>query len=171
VDKKLARFIADEFKPCIIVVNKWDLVKEQADTESYRSYLDKVLPGLGYAPISFITATQGKNVRSLVHLARELHKQVNATVRTTELNSAIQAVMQVRTPSAKKGSSLPRIYYGTQVASRPPTLLLFVNNPGAFDENYQRYLLNRFRQTLPFSEVPVRLLFRHHHRGRRNAEE
>lgn len=171
VDKKLARYIVDQFKPCIIVVNKWDLVKDQADSASYRTYLDRVLPGLSYAPISFITASEGKNVRSLIHLARELHKQVNANVRTTELNNAIQAITQDRTPSAKRGSGLPRMYYGTQVATQPPTLLLFVNNPDAFDDNYQRYLLNRLRQLLPFSEVPVRLLFRHHHRSRREARE
>ena len=57
---------------------------------------------------------------------------------------------------------LPKIYYGTQVAVNPPTLLLFVNNPDAIDENYRRYLINRLRDVLPYSEVPIRLLIRHH---------
>jgi len=166
VDKKLARLIADEYKPCIIVVNKWDLAKDRASPDDYHEYLDKVMPGLGYAPISFITAHEGKNVPRLIDLSINLFKQVNTTVSTSKLNKALESITAQRVPSARRKVGLPRIYYGTQVATKPPTLLLFVNDPASIDENYRRFLINKLRDILPFSEVPIRLLLRHHHQAK-----
>jgi GTP-binding protein len=144
------------------VVNKWDLAKDRADTEDYHAYIDKLLPGLNFAPICFVTASEGKNVQSLVDLARNLHKQTQTMVTTANINKALQEITQQRTPSARKKVGLPKIYYGTQVAANPPTLLLFVNNPDALDENYRRFVINRLRDLLPYPEVPIRLLVRHH---------
>lgn len=163
VDKKLARTIADEFKPCIIVVNKWDLAKEMAETGQYQDYLDTTLAGLNYAPLCFITASEGKNIQSLIDLAAQLHKQVNTTVTTAQLNQAIMAITAERTPSVRHKIGLPKVYYATQVSTCPPTILLFVNNPSKFDENYRRFMINRLREILPFAEVPIRLMLRHHH--------
>jgi len=162
VDKHLARDISNEYKPCILVVNKWDLAKDRADTQAYHEYIDKLLAGLSYAPICFITATEGKNVPALVDLARHLHKQAGTTVTTATLNKSLQEITAQRAPSARQKMGLPKIYYGTQVAANPPTLLLFVNNPDAIDENYRRYVINRLREVLPYPEVPIRLLIRHH---------
>jgi GTP-binding protein len=162
VDKKLAHFIAAEYKPCIIVVNKWDLARDKASTEEYGQYFDKIMPGLDYAPISFITASESKNVQSLLDLATSLYKQARTTVSTGRLNKAIQEVLAYRVPSARRKVGMPRIYYGTQVAITPPTLLLFVNNPENIDDNYQRFVINRFREILPFAEVPIRLMLRDH---------
>lgn len=163
VDKKLARTITDMYKPCIIVVNKWDLAKDRATTDQYGEYLDQLLPGLSYAPISFITAKDAKNVQSLLDLAAHLYKQAGAAVTTAQLNKALETITSERAPAARRKVGLPKIYYGTQVASRPPTLMLFVNDPAKIDENYQRYLINRLRELLAFAEVPIRLLLRHHH--------
>ncbi len=165
VDKKLARFISESHKPCIIVINKWDLVQEtnrDIQPDDYAEYLDKTMPGLNYAPVSFITAKQGKNTLRLLDLAMELYKQSSTIVKTSVLNQALQDITGERAPSARRKVGLPRIYYGTQVATNPPTLLLFVNKPSAIDENYQKFLINRLRELLPFAEVPIRLLLRHH---------
>ncbi len=170
VDKKLARFILDERKPCIIVINKWDLAKEKANTEDYAEYLDRMLPGLNYAPISFITATEGKNIQSLVDLAATLYKQATTKISTSKLNKVVKAITESRVPSARHKLGLPRIYYGTQVAINPPTILLFANDPDKIDENYRRFMVNRFRETLPFGEVPIRLLIRHHREGAGDLE-
>ncbi|MCF7958495.1 MAG: ribosome biogenesis GTPase Der [Phycisphaerae bacterium] len=160
VDKKLANFIVEEYKPCILVINKWDLAKDIAVTDDYEEYIDKMLPGLSYAPICFITATEGKNIQSLVDLAIHMYKQSNFKVTTGQLNKAIQSITAERAPSARKKIGLPRIYYATQVAINPPTLLLFVNKPDYIDENYQRFLINRLRDLLPYSEIPIRLFLR-----------
>ena len=74
--------------------------------------------------------------------------------------------MQERGPSAK-GGRRAKIYYATQLDVNPPTLALFVNQPDLFDNNYQRFLINRLRDLLPFSEVPIKLLIR----GRQRTPE
>lgn len=163
VDKRLAKFIAEEFKPCIIVVNKWDLTKDrQVDTDDYAAYFSKILPGLAYAPVCFITAKEAKNVNEVLDLAADLFKQASTTVSTPKINKVLQIITQERTPSSQRKAGLPKIYYGTQVSHSPPTLMLFVNNPALITDNYQRFLINRLRDHLPFSEIPIRLLLRNH---------
>ncbi len=160
VDKKLARFIIDNHKPVIIVVNKWDLAKDRAATEEYSEYFDKVLPGLNFAPICFITAKESKNINSLIDLASNIFKQSRTRVTTGKINKHLKNITAERSPSVRKKIGLPKIYYGTQVAVNPPTVLLFVNNPDRIDENYQRFLINRMRDVMPWGEVPIRLILR-----------
>ncbi|HUU82304.1 MAG TPA: ribosome biogenesis GTPase Der [Phycisphaerae bacterium] len=164
VDKKLASVIADEYKPVVLVVNKWDLAKGQASTEDYNVYLARMLTQLDYAPIVFVSAKDGRNTTAAVETAWALFKQGRVRVSTPDLNSALQEVTALRGPSPKRGCKAPKIYYGTQVTTQPPTLVLFVNDPSLIRQEYQRFLLNRLRERLPFEEIPIRLTFR----GRRN---
>jgi GTP-binding protein len=160
VDKKLAALIIAEYKACIIVINKWDLAKETASSDDYADYLSKLMPQLNYAPIAFVTATEHKNVQSVLDLACELYKQATLKVSTAQLNKAIEQISTKR-PAGKKGVSyLPKIYYATQIAVKPVTILLFVNKTELFDENYKRFLVGRLRDHLGFAEVPIRLLVR-----------
>jgi len=163
VDKKLARFITAEYKSCIIVVNKWDLAKASAATDDYAEYLTKMLPGLRHAPIAFTTATEGKNVQSVLDLAAEVFKQANTRIPTGELNRVFEQIKQQRLgASRRRGGVRPKVYYATQVAVNPVTILMFVNRPGLFDENYRRFIVNRLRAELTVKEVPIRLLARSH---------
>lgn len=163
VDKKLAKFIAEEYKSCIIVVNKWDLAKSFAATEDYEDYLTKLLPGLKYAPLAFTTATEGKNVQSVLDLAAEIFKQTTTWIPTTRLNKAFESIKQEKTSAAKRSNKgWPKIYYATQVAVNPITILMFVNKPELFEENYRRFIVNRLRYILPIDEVPIRLFARKH---------
>jgi len=164
VDKKVASFIADEYKSCIIVVNKWDLAKNTTVTGAYEEYLTKVLPGLKYAPIAFTTATQAKNVQSVLDLAAELFKQTTTWIPTAKLNKAFEIIKEQRPGAAKIGR--PKTYYATQVAVNPVTILMFVNKPELFEENYRRYIISRLQELLPIAEVPVRLLVRSHYETR-----
>lgn len=160
VDKKLTAFIAEEYKACILVVNKWDLAKGKASSDDYADYLGKLLPQLSYAPIAFTTATESKNVQSVLDLARELYKQATTKVSTPKLNKAIEQIYAERPGGKRKSVVFPKIYYATQVATNPVTILLFVNKAELFDENYKRFLIGRLRETLSFAEVPIRLLIR-----------
>jgi len=160
VDKKLAHLIAEEHKACILVVNKWDLAKSRAATGDYGEYLTKILPMLRYAPIAFTTATQGKNVQSVLDLSAELFKQATTWITTGRLNKAFEAIRNERATPQKRGTRWPRIYYVTQIAVNPVTFLMFVNDPGLFDENYRRFVTGRLRDLLPVAEVPIRLLAR-----------
>ncbi|MFC1635758.1 ribosome biogenesis GTPase Der [Planctomycetota bacterium] len=163
VDKKLARFIAEEYKSCILVVNKWDLAKDTAATEDYEEYLTKLLPGLKYAPLAFTTATEAKNIQSVLDLAAEIFKQTTTWIPTAKLNKAFETIKQEKIGAAKRGKrGWPKIYYATQIAVNPVTILMFVNRPDLFEENYLRFMVNRLRTMLPIEEVPIRLLARKH---------
>ncbi len=167
VDKKLAELIVNEFKPCVIVINKWDLAKGFADAEEYADYLAKVLPHLAYAPLAFTTATEGRNIQSTLDVAQGLFKQASTRVTTGQLNRAIEAAIEDRQPSADHHGVQPKIYYATQVGVRPPTVVLFVNNRAIMREQYRRFMERRIRETLPFDETPVRLIWRERQQKRR----
>lgn len=180
-DKKLAQYIGEQFKPVILVVNKWDLTRVEArsrlgnagrdsdrvdDTalmEKYRSYIDQELRHLEFAPIAFITAKEGRNIQGLLDLAQRLYNQANARVATHRVNEAIREIMAERQPSTPSGRRA-RIYYVTQTEISPPTIVLFVNNPAYFTDAYQRFIVNRLRELLPYAEVPIRLVVRERER-------
>ncbi len=160
VDKNLAGMIQDEFKPVVIVVNKWDLAREVATPEDYAEYFAKEFPSLSFAPISMTTAREGVNVEQTIRLATHLHAQASYRVQTSELNEALEAILEKRGPSHKGGTRPPKIYYASQVAVNPPTIVCFVNDVRSFDQSYQRFLVNQFREYLPYPEVPIRLILR-----------
>jgi GTPase len=160
IDKGLASLITEEFKTCILVVNKWDLAKDVAATGDYEGYLTKMLPGLKYTPIAFTTATKAKNVQTVLDLSIELFKQANTWITTGRLNKAFEIIREERAAPSKRGKKWPKIYYVTQVAVNPVTFMMFVNDPGLFDENYRRFMVGRLRELLPIAEVPIRLLAR-----------
>ena len=159
VDEQLAHEIENHFKPCVIVVNKWDLVEKDHDQDEYIKYLEKHLKGFAYAPIAFISAKNEEGVRDVVGMALNLNEQAGHRVPTGELNRCVENIVKAKPPSAKQGKR-PKVYYVTQLDVYPPTIGLFVNDENFFDVGYQRYLMNRFREVLPFSEVPIKLLLR-----------
>jgi len=166
VDKHLARYIADHYKPCIQVVNKWDLAKERATTDAYGEYLLQTIPMLEYAPVAFTSAIDSKNVQSVIDLAASLFKQTRCRVSTGELNRAVSEITSANLPAPSKGRRLPKILYATQVAVCPPSIVLFVDDPAHVTPGYERFLINRMRDRLPFAEVPIRLIFRRRHAPR-----
>ena len=158
VDKKTAAYIRAHLKPAIITVNKWDLAEDVA-TERYLAYVQDRLPGLARAPVSFISAKTGFNVWETVELAFSLCEQSRTRVSTGQLNSVVQALGGKRTPRRTKNRE-GKIYYATQVSVSPPTIVLFVNYPSLFTESYLRYIENGLQESLPFSEVPLKLIVR-----------
>jgi GTP-binding protein len=173
-DKKLAQYIAEQMKPVVIVINKWDQVLENARKQAeerktdfsaeklmdeFEEYLNQEIRHLDYAPIAFITAKDGRNVQVVLDSAQHLFKQANERITTGRLNRAVRQIMDERMPSSKSGRR-PKIYYATQVDVAPPTIVLVVNNPEFLDESYQRFMINRFRELLPYPEVPIKLLIR-----------
>ena len=163
VDKTLARFIATECKSCIIVINKWDLAKNSAHTDDYEEYLTKMLPALKTVPIVFTTASEGKNIQSLLDLTAEVFKQTVTWIPTAKLNKAFEIIKEEKAGAARKGiGGWPKIYYATQIAVNPVTILMFVNKPALFDDTYIKYLTGRLQSMLGIDEVPIRLLARAH---------
>lgn len=166
VDQQLAMLAQKAFKPCLIVVNKWDLAagkkndKGQKVTPAmFEDYLRQELKGLSYAPISFVSAHTGKNIRPTIKLAFELLDQARTRVGTGKLNRLMDAILETANPPSKLGTRA-KVLYVAQVAETPPTIVLVVNRPELFTANYQKFLLNRFREELPYNEVPIKLLVR-----------
>jgi len=159
LDKRLAREIADQAKPCVIVVNKWDLARGEIKTADYRAYLRATLPLLDYAPVSFVSAKLGRRVMPTIEMAQRLHKQANRRAPTSQVNRALEEAVRLRSPKPRRGK-LAKVFYATQTGVAPPTFLVFVNDPDLLNQPYRRYLANALRRRLPFPEVPVRLEFR-----------
>ena len=159
VDQKLGQELQRQFKPTVIVVNKWDLVDEsKANPEDFLDYLTRELRGLDFAPIVFASALESEGLEEVVSMAFNLYEQAGHHEATSRINSVVEAILKKRGPSSRLGTQA-KLLYASQVASRPPTIALVVNQPQLFRGRYERYLLNRLREELPFSEVPIRLVF------------
>ncbi|HLW65625.1 MAG TPA: ribosome biogenesis GTPase Der [Gemmataceae bacterium] len=159
VDKQLAEYIQEQFKPAVFVVNKWDLMKDQMTTGRYAEYLQAMFPMLDHLPLGFITAKKGKNTWALLNLAQNLHKQASARVSTGDLNRLLQHAVKMRPPPMRQNRQ-GRVYFATQASTNPPNIVLFTNGPELFDQTYQRYLLKYLRHHSPFKEVPIQLTLR-----------
>jgi len=170
-DKKLAQYISEQFKPVMLVVNKWDLTRQQAIEkrkgavddarlmEQFREYLDEELRQINYAPLAFVTAKDGRNVQAALDEAQHLFKQANTRLTTGQLNRVVRQILEEKRPSTASGRRA-RVYYATQIDIAPPTIVLFVNNPAFLDDAYRRFMMNRMRELLPYAEVPIRLIVR-----------
>ncbi|MEX1041955.1 MAG: ribosome biogenesis GTPase Der [Pirellulaceae bacterium] len=156
VDKQLVGYIAEHHKPCIFVVNKWDLYHDQMPTERWAVYLQEMFANMPYVPIAFITGQTGKNVKALLNHAQMLFKQSRARIGTGELNRVLREIIMRNPPPLHKNRK-PKVYYATQVGVQPPTFVLMCNIPKAFTPTYRRYLISRFRDHVPFEEVPIKL--------------
>ncbi len=168
VDKQLANYILEQSKPAIFVVNKWDLMTPMP-TSKFSSYIRAVFPNLDFLPIAFVTAKSGKNVHALLNLAQHLHKQASRRVGTGDLNRVLRQALENQPPPMRQNRR-PKIFYATQVGASPPTFVLFTNGPELFDNTYQRYLLNIFRDALSFGDVPMKLFLRQKRREERDAD-
>lgn len=158
VDKKLTQELQRQFKPTVIVVTKWDMVDESVSPEDYLEYLTKELRGIDYAPIVFISSTENEGIEDTITMAFNLKEQSEHRVATSRLNEFIKTVLKDRGPSSRLGT-VAKLLYVSQIATKPPTIAMVVNQPSLFEGQYERYLMNRLREELPFSEIPIRILF------------
>lgn len=158
VDKQLAHYIEQQFKPCIFVVNKWDITAGNVPTERWVRYLREHFPKMAYCPIAFITGQTGKNMKTLLNHAQMLFKQSQTRVPTAKINKLLQAALAQQHPPLYMNRR-PKIYFGSQIATTPPTIIMMCNIPLGFPPSYKRYLTNVFREHLPFGEVPIKLYF------------
>jgi GTP-binding protein len=173
VDEQIASLVVESHKPVAIVVNKWDLASGRRNkhgkivtTEDYETYIRKELQALSFAPIAFMAAKDGFNVGEVIGLAFELHQQASTRISTGELNRIVNGIVERHHPAAQQGKP-GRVYFVTQVKCNPPTIVMIVNRTENFAGAYERYLMNRLREELPYAEVPIRLIFR----SRKRAEE
>lgn len=160
VDEQLVEEIAEGFKPCVFVVNKWDLgLEAEMTTEKWAAYLSKTFGSLNFVPVAFITAKDSKNIKKLINLAQVLGKQARERVSTARLNKIVRDAVAANPPPMRRNRT-PVVLYATQVATEPPTIVIKCNDGRLFDKSWKRYLLTTIRERLPFPEVPIKLYFR-----------
>ncbi|NPV52328.1 MAG: ribosome biogenesis GTPase Der [Firmicutes bacterium] len=159
-ETKIGGYIHEAGRGCIIAVNKWDLVKDRENvmTQLERDIRD-TLGFLDYAPIVFISAVTGKRVETLLQMIKDVFARWSSRIPTSTLNQVIQeAVVRVEPPS-HKGREL-KVYYGTQVRSRPPAFAIYVNDPDLMHFSYERYLENTLREAFGFEGTRIELWMR-----------
>ena len=159
-DTKIAGIAHEAGKAVIIVVNKWDLIeKDNSTVNEFNNKIRTELAYMPYAPILYISAKTGQRVTNLFERIVYVYGQSVMRVTTGMLNDVLgDAMIRVQPPS-DKGRRL-KIYYMTQIATAPPTFVIFCNNVQLFHFSYQRYIENCLRETFGFSGTPIKLIIR-----------
>ena len=159
-DTKIAGEAHEAGKGVIIVVNKWDAIEKDNHTlEAYKKDVYEKLKYLSYAPIIFISAKTGQRVNKLFELINYVAEQNCMRIKTSVLNQVVNEAIAIVQPPSDKGRRL-RIYYGTQVSTKPPTFVIFVNDKSLFHFSYERYLVNQIRKEFGLEGTPVRIIVR-----------
>ncbi|MCP3941148.1 MAG: ribosome biogenesis GTPase Der [Desulfobacteraceae bacterium] len=144
----------------IFLLNKWDLVdKEEKGQKDFLKELRSMSKFLSYAPAMTISALTGQRCHKILDEVAKVHKEYCHRINTGVLNRIIEDAVYREEPSLHKGKRL-RFFYATQVASKPPCFVCFVNYPKAVHFSYKRYLINQLRQMIPLNLTPIKLLFR-----------
>lgn len=161
-DAHIAGYILDEWKSCVVLVNKWDAVeKDSYSMENFTKTVRRDLNFMDYVPILFISAKTGQRVDQVLPLALQVQEERLARLNTSKINAILQKAMDYQPPPSHAGAQL-KIYYGTQVRSNPPTFVLFCNNPSLMHFSYLRYLENQIRAEYSFLGTPIKLAAKGH---------
>lgn len=160
-DQRLAGRIEEDGRACVVAVNKWDLISKDSHTlPAMEKELRSKLYFLEWAPMLFISALTGQRVERIFPLAALAVEQHRRRVSTSVVNEVLKEALSWRTPPTTRGGRQGKVYYGTQVAVRPPSFTLFVNDPKLFGDTYRRYVERQIREGLGFEGSPLRLFWR-----------
>lgn len=159
-DKRIAGYAAEYNKAVIIVVNKWDAVDK--DEKSMKEFTEKIRKNflfISYAPIVFVSALKNQRIQTLFEQIKIVYENYNRRIATNVLNDIILDASIMNQAPIFNGDRI-RVYYGSQVDTKPPTFVLFVNDPNYMHFSYQRYLENRFRSAFMLEGTPIKLVLR-----------
>lgn len=157
-DKRVAGYAHEAGKGIIIVVNKWDAIEKDTHTlQEFEMNVRKEFPYLSYAPIIFVSAVTKQRLSRLPDMIEQVNLNQNFRIQSSILNDVIMDAVAMNPTPTDKGRRL-RIYYATQVAVKPPTFVVFVNDPELMHFSYNRYLENRIRETFNFDGTPIRII-------------
>lgn len=157
-DKHIARFIIEEGKSLILVVNKWDKVKDKKMIDFTKDIKDQ-FRFIPYAPIVFLSALTKKRLATLMPKLKVVYENANKQILTSLLNDVIQDAISLNPPPSYKGKRL-KVYFVNQRGSCPPKFLFQVNNKSLLHFSYHRYLENKLRENIDFEGTPIILQFK-----------
>lgn len=154
-DARIAGYAHESHKASIIVVNKWDLIEKDTNTQKeYEEMIRRELAFLDYAPILFVSVKTGQRIDRLFQTIQQVNENYSFRIPTGTLNQLLRDATSMTPPPTDKGKRL-KIFYAQQVTARPPKIILYCNDPELFHFSYQRYLGNQIRKNFPFTGVPL----------------
>jgi GTPase len=157
-DTHIAGFILDEWKSCVVLVNKWDAIEKNNETmEEYTAKIKRELNFMDYVPILFISCKTGQRVDQVLPMALQVQEERLARLTTSTINEIIHSAQDAHPHPTHAGRAL-KMFYGTQVRSDPPTFLIYVNEPKLLHFSYLRYLENQIREKYSFLGTPIRIV-------------
>ena len=159
-DKKIAGYAHEAGKGIVLVVNKWDLYdKDNTSTLRYTENLRRELVFMQYAPVVFVSAMTKQRIHRLPEVIHYVAEQNAMRISTSVLNQVVEDAIAINPPPTEKGQRL-KILYATQVKIKPPTFVIFVNEPEIMHFSYQRYLENKLREAFGFEGTPLQMIIR-----------
>lgn len=159
-DEKIIGYAHELNKAIMVVVNKWDLIEKDDKTlDKYKKELQSKLKFLSYAPYVFISALTGQRTHKILEVAKMCYDNYSKRISTGILNDVIDRAVLMKEPPIV-GLKRLKIYYATQVATRPPKFIFFVNDPSATHFSYQRYLENQLRESFDFEGTGIQIEYR-----------
>ncbi len=164
-EKRLMTQLEEEGKGCLLLFNKWDLVKGYRMEHCLKS-LEIETSFVSHCPTLFVSAQSGRNLDKIFPLIKEIDAAQRRRITTGELNRFLEKAIQAYHPPMLQGKRL-RIYYLAQVGITPPHFVMFVNNSALMLETYKQYLINQFRKTYGFKGVPLLFTLR----GKKDRED
>jgi GTP-binding protein len=159
-DISIAGYAYDRGCGCVFLLNKWDLLNK--DDQTFGNYCDRLMMEakfLNFAPVISISALTGQRVNRIFATVDRIFQQYTRRISTAQVNAVFKRAMEKNEPSLHKGRRI-KFFYATQISTRPPTFVCFVNYPQAVHFSYKRYLINQLRESAEFGETPLRLIFR-----------
>ncbi|HWR18183.1 MAG TPA: ribosome biogenesis GTPase Der [Clostridia bacterium] len=159
-DVRIAGYVHEEGKASVLIVNKWDKIEKDTHTmNEFQKKLASDLAFMDYVPMLFISAKTGQRVPKVLETAKMAYVQNCTRIKTGTLNDVVAEAVSMNEPPSDKGRRL-KIYYATQTGIKPPTFVLFVNDPDIMHFSYKRYLENYFRKSFGFTATPLRIYVR-----------
>jgi GTP-binding protein len=164
-DARLLGLAVERGRAIVILVNKWDAVREDTDRNVavLEDEFSRKLPHATFAPVLYIAAKTGKGCHKILSLAKSVYESFNSRVPTARLNEFLRAAVGAHSPPQLHNHPI-RYQYMTQVRVRPPTFCVFVNNPQGVVQSYDRYLKNKLREQFGFFGAPIRVEYRRRRR-------
>jgi GTP-binding protein len=157
-DAHIAGFILEQWKSCVVVVNKWDAVEKDSFTmEEFTRKIRADLNFMDYVPLLFISARTGQRVDQVLPMALRVQEERLARLTTSKINEVIHKAQDAHAHPSHAGRQL-KMFYGTQVRSDPPTFMIYVNDPKLMHFTYLRYLENQIREEYGFLGTPIRIV-------------
>ncbi|SES67226.1 ribosome biogenesis GTPase Der [Anaerobranca gottschalkii] len=159
-DKRIAGFAHEGGKGVIIMVNKWDLIEKDNHTvKEFTEEIRRELSYMDYAPIIFVSALTGQRINKIIPLVKEVAEQNALRIPTSLVNDVIFESIAITPPPTDRGKQL-KIQYVSQVSTKPPTFVFFVNDKELMHFSYLRFLENQLRNAFGFQGTPIRLIVR-----------